>query len=140
MLKYVIGALAGGIFGYFVLYRLIGCADGVCPLTANPYISTVIGVIIGVLLAGAIGPSADVNSPQDTVQPQETIQTSVAEYRRISAEDAKARIDSGDEIIIVDVRTEAEFDAGHIPNAILIPNETIGKVCRSFCPTLMQKY
>lgn len=136
MLKYVIGALAGGIFGYFVLYRLIGCADGACPLTANPYISTVIGVIIGVLLAGAIGPSADVNSPQDTVQPQETIQTSVAEYRRISAEDAKARIDSGDEIIIVDVRTEAEFDAGHLPNAILIPNETIGKSMPELLPDL----
>ncbi|MBS5573113.1 MAG: rhodanese-like domain-containing protein [Clostridiales bacterium] len=28
--------------------------------------------------------------------------------------------------IILDVRTEAEFASGHIPGAILIPNETIG--------------
>lgn len=28
--------------------------------------------------------------------------------------------------IILDVRTQEEYDAGHIPNAICIPNETIG--------------
>lgn len=48
-----------------------------------------------------------------------------AEYRKISAKDAKARMDSGDEIIILDVRTQKEFDAGHIKGAILVPNETI---------------
>lgn len=48
-----------------------------------------------------------------------------AEYRRISAVDAKERIDSGDDLIILDVRTQSEYDAGHIPGAILIPNETI---------------
>ena len=35
---------------------------------------------------------------------------------------------------MVDVRTEAEFDAGHIPNAILIPNETIGKSMPELLP------
>jgi rhodanese-related sulfurtransferase len=34
-------------------------------------------------------------------------------------------MDSGDEIIILDVRTEEEYDAGHIMDAILVPNETI---------------
>ena len=47
------------------------------------------------------------------------------EYRKISAADAQARMDSGDEIIILDVRTEEEYDAGHITDAILVPNETI---------------
>ena len=28
--------------------------------------------------------------------------------------------------IILDVRTQEEYDAGHIPGAIVIPNETIG--------------
>ena len=49
----------------------------------------------------------------------------VVEYKKISAADAKARIDSGDELIILDVRTQEEFDAGHIAGAILVPNETI---------------
>lgn len=48
-----------------------------------------------------------------------------AEYKKISAADAKARIDSGDAIVILDVRTQEEYDAGHIAGAILIPNETI---------------
>lgn len=47
------------------------------------------------------------------------------EYQKITAADAKARMDSGDEIIILDVRTQEEYDAGHIPGAILVPNETI---------------
>lgn len=52
--------------------------------------------------------------------------TMQAEYHKISAEDAKKRMDSGDDIIILDVRTQAEYDESHIPGAILIPNETIG--------------
>lgn len=45
---------------------------------------------------------------------------------KISAKEAKTMMDSGDEIIIVDVRTKGEYDEGHVPNAILVPNETIG--------------
>ena len=48
-----------------------------------------------------------------------------AEYHKISAADAKARLDSGDELILLDVRTKEEFDAGHIAGAVLLPNETI---------------
>lgn len=51
--------------------------------------------------------------------------TAAVEYKKISAADAKARMDSGDTIVILDVRTQEEYDAGHIPGAILIPNETI---------------
>lgn len=48
-----------------------------------------------------------------------------AEYHKISAADAKARLDSDDEFILLDVRTKEEFDAGHIAGALLLPNETI---------------
>ena len=47
-------------------------------------------------------------------------------YQKISAEEAKARMDSGDPVTVVDVRTESEFNSGHIKNAILIPVDTIG--------------
>ena len=46
-------------------------------------------------------------------------------YQKISAEDAKKMMDEQD-VIVVDVRTESEYNSGHIPNAILLPNETIG--------------
>jgi rhodanese-related sulfurtransferase len=49
----------------------------------------------------------------------------VAEYHKITAEQAKERLDSGDELILLDVRTQDEFNAGHIAGAILLPNETI---------------
>ncbi len=54
MIKYLAGALIGGILGYFVLYRWIGCSTGGCPITANPYISSVYGTVMGMLLTGVI--------------------------------------------------------------------------------------
>ena len=30
------------------------------------------------------------------------------------------------QVVVVDVRTRAEYDGGHIENALLVPNESIG--------------
>lgn len=43
-----------------------------------------------------------------------------SEYKKITAEDAKALIDS-ENVIIVDVRTQSEYDDRHIENAIILP-------------------
>ena len=43
----VIGAVLG--FGY---HRVVGCRTGACPITANPYISTLYGAFMGYLLSG----------------------------------------------------------------------------------------
>ena len=48
-----------------------------------------------------------------------------AEYTQISQEEAKKMMARDDGHVIVDVRRQDEYDAGHIPGAILIPNETI---------------
>jgi len=48
-----------------------------------------------------------------------------AQYHLITAEQAKERLDSGDALLLVDVRTKEEFDAGHIEGALLLPNEEI---------------
>lgn len=45
-------------------------------------------------------------------------------YHKITAEDAKAMMDKED-VLVLDVRTQEEYDEGHIPNTILLPNETI---------------
>jgi len=118
MIKYLIGAVIGAVAGYLILYRLIGCSSGACPITANPYISTIYGVILGVLLAGtAVSPGK--NAALEAGPP------SAAVYRQITAKEAKSRIDSGDDVIVLDVRTAEEYKAGHIPGAVLLPNETI---------------
>ena len=48
-----------------------------------------------------------------------------AAYHKISAEEAYEMMVS-QEVVIVDVRTPEEYDGGHIPKAILVPNESIG--------------
>ena len=49
-----------------------------------------------------------------------------AAYKQISQEEAKEMMAKDDGHVIVDVRRQDEYDAGHIPGAILIPNESIG--------------
>ena len=47
-------------------------------------------------------------------------------YRQISQDEAKEMMLRDDGHVVVDVRRQDEFDAGHIPGAILLPNEDIG--------------
>jgi rhodanese-related sulfurtransferase len=46
-------------------------------------------------------------------------------YRQISQDEAKEMMLRDDGHVILDVRRQDEYDAGHIPGAILIPNESI---------------
>lgn len=43
----------------------------------------------------------------------------------ISATEAKEMLDSDDSIVLIDVRTEEEFNESHIPGAKLLPLDTI---------------
>ena len=47
-------------------------------------------------------------------------------YRQISMDEAVTMMAEESGYIILDVRRPDEFAAGHIPNAINVPNETIG--------------
>ena len=51
MMKMLIGAVVGGVLGYG-LYRFVGCSTGACPITSNPWISTIFGMILGALVSG----------------------------------------------------------------------------------------
>lgn len=46
-------------------------------------------------------------------------------FLNITAEEAKKLMDSEEGCIILDVRTREEYDQGHIPGAILIPDTEI---------------
>ena len=50
-----------------------------------------------------------------------------AVYLNITAEEAKEIMDSEEGYVILDVRTQEEFDQGHIPGAIQISHEEIAE-------------
>ena len=50
-----------------------------------------------------------------------------AAYRQVSTQEAVDMMAREKDYIILDVRTQAEYAAAHIPGAICVPNETIGQ-------------
>lgn len=46
-------------------------------------------------------------------------------YQKMSMVAAIEKMEKENDYVILDVRTKNEYDQGHIPNALLIPNESI---------------
>ena len=55
----------------------------------------------------------------------------VAEYEMITAQQAKEIMDTQEGYVILDTRTEEEYEQGHIPGAIVISNEEIKEKAES---------
>lgn len=55
----------------------------------------------------------------------------VAEYEMITAQQAKEIMDTQDGYVILDTRTEEEYEQGHIPGAIVISHEEIKEKAES---------
>ena len=68
-------------------------------------------ILLAVMLLTACG--------QDKENDQEAV------YVNITAEEAKRIMDTEEGYIILDVRTQEEYDQGHIPGAIVISHEEI---------------
>jgi len=52
ILRIIIGAVIGGALG-FAFYKFVGCSTGACPLTSNPFISSLYGMVVGALVASS---------------------------------------------------------------------------------------
>ena len=59
---------------------------------------------------------------------------SSASYQQVDAETAKELMDTEDDYAILDARTQAEYDKGHIPGAILIPHDTVATAAEDALP------
>ena len=57
-----------------------------------------------------------------------------AVYMNITAEEAKQIMDTEEGYIILDVRTQEEYDEGHIPGAIVISHEEIAEKAEKVLP------
>ena len=79
-------------------------------------------LLISLLLIAAVvsGCTSAANDGEET-----KTQAATAEYHKINAADAKAMMDENDAVIVLDVREQYEYDAGHIPGAVLLPLGTI---------------
>lgn len=81
--------------------------------------------IVSFALAAMLAACGGAPSSSSASPPASASAVEKAEYRTLTAQEAKARMDSGDSIVVLDVRTQAEFEENHIEGAVLIPNETI---------------
>lgn len=67
------------------------------------------------------------SSKAQTEIKNQTLQTQLQEaYHKITPEEAKEMMDT-EAVTILDVRTLQEYEEGHIPEAINLPNEEIGE-------------
>jgi len=55
MILHILAYVGGGAALGFAYHKLIGCSSGACPITANPYISTLYGAVMGFLVGGGLG-------------------------------------------------------------------------------------
>jgi hypothetical protein len=55
MLLHTVLYVAGGAAVGFGYHKIVGCRSGACPITANPYISTVYGALVGLFASGGLG-------------------------------------------------------------------------------------
>lgn len=74
-------------------------------------------LLVGLLLLAGCASAAQ-------VEEGDNMATS-SSYTQISQDQAMEMMERDDGHVIVDVRRQDEYDAGHIPGAILIPNESI---------------
>jgi rhodanese-related sulfurtransferase len=80
------------------------------------------------LLAGCFGgeaPDANRTPSSEEAPVQGSTNSPEAQYRRITAAQARDMMDSGDPYILLDVRSVEEYHEGYIANAILIPHAEI---------------
>ncbi len=61
------------------------------------------------------------------------------EYKKITSEEAKTIMDSGEDHVVVDVRTQGEYESGHIEGALLLPLDEIELIASQKLPDLNQK-
>ena len=96
---------------------------------ASILIPVVVGVVVLAIIVVAIismenrRPAA-IAAPVTTAQPQPTQSIPYPDVPRISLDEARRKLDSG-EAILVDVRTKESYDSSHAQGALSIPETEV---------------
>lgn len=78
------------------------------------------------LLCGCSAKTDTAAVTEATTDTQAQTQDEKGTYKQISSDEAAELMKTEKDFIILDVRRQDEYDSGHIPGAICVPNETIG--------------
>lgn len=119
----LLSALIGAGAGY-AYYHYIGCISGTCPIQTNPYLSTLFGAVMAMLiLPDGINwvkktwdekrGTMDVSSATVAGQPPR------ATFANITRDEFLALKDQPNTVVL-DVRTKMEWNMGHVDGATLI--------------------
>lgn len=98
-----------------------------------PFILAAVTLLIIVILLGACAQKSGTGNSTSKSGVGQTTAGQVGQYKKISPADAKALMDGGN-VIILDVRTQEEFDQGHIKDAVLLPDYEIGAKAATVLP------
>ena len=82
-------------------------------------------IILLIILMATIGITVIACSANNAVEPV---------YHKISPDEAKQMMDSGESYTLLDVRTSSEFAESHIDGAVLIPNSELTARAESELP------
>jgi rhodanese-related sulfurtransferase len=118
----LLSALIGAGAGY-AYYHYIGCVSGTCPIQTNPYLSTIFGAVMAVLILpdGINWVKNKLDEGGGTMQSAEAGvgQPPRATYVNISRDEFLALKDQPNTVVL-DVRTKMEWNMGHVDGATLI--------------------
>jgi rhodanese-related sulfurtransferase len=118
LLSALIGAGAG-----FAYYHYIGCVSGTCPIQTNPYLSTIFGAVMAMLILpdGIHWVKNKLDGGRGTSEVSEAgvAQPPKASYVNITRDEFLAQKDQPNTVIL-DVRTKMEWNMGHVAGATLI--------------------
>ncbi|NLB89618.1 MAG: rhodanese-like domain-containing protein [Clostridiales bacterium] len=84
-----------------------------------------VAALLVVVLSACSNLNQKSSSSQGIEEKQKVETEKKPDYRQIGAQEAKEIMENEKDYVIVDVRTKQEYDSGHIPGAILLPNEEI---------------
>ena len=98
----------------------------------------IITAVCFVMLTSCGVPASSSVSDQPDSQIQQSADSSFCTYRQITQDEARELMQADNGSVTVDVRRQDEYDSGHIPGAILIPNESIDTAQPEALPDLDQ--
>ena len=82
----------------------------------------------------ASGNSSPASSSQTASSAGSASQSEKITYEQITQEQAKELLDSEEDYILLDVRTQLEYDEGHIPGATLLPDYEVSEKAEELLP------